>query len=279
MTAILRTLVLIIALTATVTAGAIPRAIDSRIDTLAIANFMADAAQAPDNGRREHIGRLLLDLPYGAGTLEGDDERLRVNLDTLDCTTFVDIVAAADRCVADRRLAWRDFLTMLADMRYRRGQIDGYASRLHYISMWAVDNIARGNITEVTSTLPGATTADKTLDFMTTHRDAYPALADPDTYARMRDLESGYRNHRFSYVPTSRVTPQTLAKLRAGDIVAFTTRTAGLDVAHIGIIANVDGQPHLLHASSRAGRVILEPRPLDTYLRHNRNLTGIRVFR
>jgi len=47
----------------------------------------------------------------------------------------------------------------------------------------------------------------------------------------------------------------------------------------MGIIAIVDGVPHLLHASMKAKKVIIDPRPLSEYLKNNRNLSGIRVIR
>ncbi len=67
--------------------------------------------------------------------------------------------------------------------------------------------------------------------------------------------------------------------LRDGDIIAFTTKTEGLDVSHVGIIIVDKGIVRLLHASSKAGKVTIDPLPLAEYLRKNRNITGGRVIR
>lgn len=68
--------------------------------------------------------------------------------------------------------------------------------------------------------------------------------------------------------------------LRSGDIAFITTSIAGLDAIHAGIIImDSKGVPHLLHASSKAGKVIVDPIPLPTYLSRNKSATGLRVLR
>lgn len=42
--------------------------------------------------------------------------------------------------------------------------------------------------------------------------------------------------------------------IKDGDIIAITTHTPGLDVAHMGIAAYRKGKLHLLHASSAQGK-------------------------
>lgn len=66
--------------------------------------------------------------------------------------------------------------------------------------------------------------------------------------------------------------------LKEGDIVALTTNTPGLDVTHMGIIKMVNGVPHLMHASSKQKKVIIDPLTLADYMRRNRT-QGIRVLR
>lgn len=222
------------------------------------------------------FGRRLIGTPYVANTLEGDEEMLTVNLSGLDCTTFVETVIALAKTVEARRTSWRDFLYNLEQIRYRGGSINGYASRLHYVSDWVVDNTHRGNITEVTDRIYDANYQIKTLDFMTSNRDKYPALSDSATYERMKSTEIGYRSHRYPYIKSANVGK---ANLREGDVVAITTSMQGLDVTHMGIIVMVDGKAHLLHASSKAGKVIIDPLSLFDYLRRNKSATGIRVIR
>lgn len=61
--------------------------------------------------------------------------------------------------------------------------------------------------------------------------------------------------------------------------MAITTDIKNLDVTHIGIVVFRDGKPHLLHASSKAGKVLIDPLPLENYVRRNKHNTGIRVIR
>ena len=97
------------------------------------------------------IARMFLGTPYVASTLEIEPERVTVNTDGMDCTTFVDNVLALARTVMEGRSDWRDFIYNLEWMRYRQGRVNGWPSRLHYISDWIVDNVGRGNIKEITS--------------------------------------------------------------------------------------------------------------------------------
>lgn len=222
------------------------------------------------------IGKRFLGIPYVAGTLEGEPEMLTVNMEEMDCTTFIESVLAMTMTVENRRTSWRDFVYNLEQLRYRGGEMDGYGSRLHYISDWIVDNSHRGILQDVTDRVGKADHQVKTLDYMSRHRDAYPALKDETNYERIKSAEIGYRSHRYPYLKPSNLKN---AALLEGDVVAITTSMPGLDVTHMGIITMVDGTPHLLHASSKAGKVIIDPLPLTDYLRRNRSNTGVRVIR
>ncbi len=251
-------------------------------DTTKIANLLQTAASnesSTPQQRITYIAHALTGTPYESGTLEGLPERLTIDMSQFDCTTFVDIVLAIAKTSCEKRLTWHDVAHNLENMRYRNGRVNGYASRLHYISDWAIDNSQRGNIVEITADLAGASHEIKTLDFMSTHRDKYPALEDQAEFDRLKNNEIGYRSHRYPIVKTSRISKATLAGLREGDMVALTTKLAGLDVSHVGFITIVDGAPHLLHASSSAGQVVIDRRTLTDYLKRAKNVTGIRVFR
>ncbi|MDE5728005.1 MAG: DUF1460 domain-containing protein [Duncaniella sp.] len=256
-------------------------------DTIRINRLLTDAAKMlrdqpqPATGPAvAGIAETFTGTPYKSGTLEGSPEMLTVNLDSLDCTTFVETVVAIVLTAEDNRTAWQDYLFTLEQLRYRQGKIDGYSSRLHYASDWIVDNIHRGNLREITDRLPGAAYQVKTLDYMTAHRDAYPALADSVQYEKVKNFEIGYRSHRYPYIRSSALQGKWgRDNLSTGDIILFTTKTNGLDVSHMGIIIMQKDGPHLLHASSREGRVVLDPRPLSEYMAKNRGLSGARILR
>lgn len=221
-----------------------------------------------------------IDVPYKGGTLEGSPEKLRVNVDSVDCTTFVEMMMALAMTVDQRRQTWRDFAFNLQSLRYRGGEVNGYPSRLHYICDWAIDNIHRGNFTDVTTSFPRYGYIVKTIDFMSANADRYPALSDPEALTGIKNVEIGYRSHRFPYLKaTDTSSKDIMAEFRNGDIVAFTTKVKNLDVTHMGVIVVKDDVPYVLHASSSAGKVVLSDKPLSAFLKRNPGMTGVRVFR
>lgn len=256
---------------------------DESSDTARIDRMLIDAEAANLSGaaaRVEWIGRRLLDTPYVGHTLEEQPEMVTVNLDELDCTTYVETVLAMAMTLGERRSSWRDFVYNLQRVRYRGGIADGYPSRLHYICDWIVDNMHRGNFDDVTNRMPKYNYVVKTIDYMSANADKYPALADSANLARVKDTEVGYRNHRFPYVKSVDASDKaTKAALHTGDVVAFTSTLKNLDVTHLGIIVKKDGEPYVMHASSSVGRVVVSDLPLDRFLRRNRQFTGFRVVR
>jgi len=280
----LRILIIFLALVATKGATAVGldrvRFHNEAVDTTAITALLIKAEPIKDPGQRvAMLAREFLGRPYVAHTLEGEPEMLTVNLDEVDCTTFVETVMALAFTAGEGRTSWRDFVYNLEKLRYRGGEMNGYPSRLHYISDWIVNNNHRGNFREVTDRLPSVSYAIKTLDFMSRHRDAYPALADDANYEGIKNVELGYRSHRFPYIKWEKTdSRQVIDALGEGDILAFTCAAKDLDVSHLGILTMVDGKPHVLHASSSAGKVVVSQHDLREFLRRNR-LTGIRVIR
>lgn len=252
-----------------------PSSDSTRITDILVAEINSYPDAAPQQ-RLLRLARLFDGVKYQAGTLEHVPEMLSVNLDAFDCTTLVETAAALALTASEKRASWRDFVYNLERIRYRGGRMTDYPSRLHYISEWSIDLRNRGIMREVTEDIAQAATDIKTLDYITSHRDQYPALADDETFARMKEAEIGYRSHRIPYIKAAHMRN---AALREGDIIAFTTRTKGLDVSHVGIITFVGGKPFLYHASSRAGKVTTEPVSLADYLRKNRQISGFKIYR
>ncbi|MCC8114072.1 MAG: DUF1460 domain-containing protein [Bacteroidales bacterium] len=226
------------------------------------------------------VAEEFMDKPYVAKTLEGEPEMLTVNLDELDCTTFVEMVIAMTLTLDERRNSWRDYVYNLERVRYRNGTLNGYPSRLHYNSDWAADNIHRGNFTDATPTFPKYTYMTRTLDFMSENADKYTALADSANLAGIKNVERGYRSHRFPYIKTVDVANKDVrSEFRNGDIVGFVSNIKNLDVSHLGIIKMVNGEPYVIHASSSAGKVVITDKPLVEFLKKNRQFLGVRVYR
>lgn len=254
-------------------------------DTLRLTKMLDEATAMKFSNPEERVaffGKQFIGTPYGAHTLEGPVEILTVNLDSLDCTTFVETAMALSSTIGEHRSSWRDFIYNLRRLRYRNGEVDGYPSRLHYIADWVVDNQHRGNFRDATREFPRYNETTRTIDFMSTNRDKYPALADDENYRRIRRIEEGYRQHRFPYIKTIDLHSKAIkGAFHNGDVVALVSNLKNLDVTHMGIIVkeSPDAEPYLLHASSSDGKVEITQRPLDDFLKKNRQWLGVRVFR
>lgn len=225
----------------------------------------------------------LLGTPYVAHTLEGDEELLTINIDELDCTTFVETLYALARTTMNGRYSWLDYAANLENMRYRNGEMGDYSSRLHYISEWILNNASRGNLKEVTPDLPHANYLIKTIDFMTNHKDSYRSLKDDSAMVeKIKGYEMALRNHRMPYLKKSWLGDKAVkAALRDGDFVGLVTKIEGLDISHLGIIHKDDkGEIYLLDASMSGGKVMLESKNLRDHLSGSKSTClGIRVFR
>ena len=232
------------------------------------------------------IGERFVDTDYEPGTLElPGPERLVINLETLDCVTFVETVLALSRLVraappevlndAERfRAAYRRELTRI---RYRGGSLDGYASRLHYFSEWIADAEAKGVATAVSQAL-GATADDSPIDFMSSHPDAYRQLADPTALARIAAVEARLSKVPRFYIPADQIEAKA-SLIRTGDVIAATSTVPGLDVAHTGIAVWRDGTLRLLHAPLVGSHVQLSQETIAERIRRIGGQDGIMVAR
>ncbi len=226
----------------------------------------------------------LLGRPYEHHTLEGNAvEKLVVNLHSFDCTTFIESTLAL--ALAEQELPARyntdqlntAFRKQLTRIRYRNGLIDGYTSRLHYLSDWLRDNERKGILVDITREI-GGIQVQKTLNYMTAARYRYPALADPLVLKQLTQVQTDISQQPFYFIPKKQF--KTLEnKLREGDIVMLTAARPGLDMRHVGYATWRGGVLYLLHASSDHHRVMLTPQPLATYLMANKRLSGVRVAR
>ena len=219
--------------------------------------------------------------PYVAHTLEGETEKLTINIDELDCTTFVETLYALVKTTINGRYSWRDYAHHLEDLRYRHGDMGDYSTRLHYMSDWIIDNSSRGNIEDVTGEISCVRYKVKTIDYMSTHRDSYPSLKDDAIFEKVKNVEVGYRNHRFPYIKKENLNSDAVKKVvKRGDFVGLVTRMEGLDLSHLGIVEKDErGNLVLLDASSIGKKVMLEPVDMKTMLMKRKSNEGVRFFR
>lgn len=225
-------------------------------------------------------GISFLNVPYVAHTLEENEtEQLVVNLDKFDCATFVEsVLAMAIVSVRDKQ-QYDHFAEMLQKLRYRNGQIDGYASRIHYFSDWMYENTQNGILQNVTEELNGVPYL-KTVNFMSENPSLYKQLAkSPETVEKTRLVEKEMNKRPpMKYVPKAEI--KTIeANIQEGDIIGITTSVKGLDIAHEGFAIKRKGRIHLLHASSDEKKVVVSSQPLSDYLMSHKSQTGIIVCR
>ena len=64
-----------------------------------------------------------------------------------------------------------------------------------------------------------------------------------------------------------------------GDILALVTTIEGLDVTHLGFAVWRGNTLHLMHASTKLGRVVIDEQSLFDYLKNRKSCPGIRVVR
>jgi hypothetical protein len=222
-----------------------------------------------------------LDVPYVAGVLDQNDtEELVLNTDELDCTTFVEYsIALALAPMKENNYKDEEvFADYVQKLRYRDGKIDGYTSRLHYMTEWAQNAIKEGILEDVAAVKSKHTMQVRT-GYMTSHPNLYPQLANAQNMEKMRAIEQSINGTTVHYVPASDLPNDGLKWILDGDIIMFTTNEPGLDIAHMGLAFNISGKLTLMHASSIEKKVVVSKVTIKKMLEDNPNWTGIRVLR
>ena len=263
-------------------------------DSILVERCIADAAQyaasiaSKDTQKCHemlilHIARRFLDIPYVAKTLENDDvERLVVNLRQLDCTTYVENVLAIYLCTKNGKTQYTDYLENLRKIRYADGNV-AYSNRNHYFTEWIEQNTKNGFAEErQTPNPPFSAEQHLSINFMSTHSDAYPMLkSNPQLIKPIADMEKHLSGRLYRYIPKAEITNNATLRsaIHDGDIIAITTKKSGLDTSHIGIaVWHKDGL-HLLNASQIHKKVVEEPMTLRQYMQKHPSQTGIRIVK
>ena len=232
------------------------------------------------------VGELALGAPYAAATLEQylldggspEAEPLTLHLMKFDCVSLVEAALAVARTAASPGAGWDRFAAEIERMRYRGGVRRGYDSRLHYFSEWIRDGEHRGLLRDLGPEL-GAVPDARPLRFMSEHRASYPALADDATFAAIQRMERALDCCPRNLIEKDRI-PEITERLETGDVLAFATSIAGLDVTHTGFAyRGPDGVMRVLHAPLSGGVVQVSPGTVADYVNGLRSATGILAAR
>lgn len=220
-----------------------------------------------------------LNSPYVESTLECiDNEQLVVNLRQFDCTTFVENCIALAKTVKSESPTFQMFCDNLIKMRYRNGQINGYTSRIHYMTEWIYENQKNGNLQNITLDLGGNSYA-KVINFMSAHPDSYINLKDnPENLKKIKEIEEEISQlNTYSYLAKKMILLRE-RRINNGNIILFSTNIQGLDYTHMGIAFREKSEMHFIHASSRNRKVVIESKTLQNYCLTSTSCNGISVL-
>lgn len=235
----------------------------------------------------EQTALFFLGTPYVASTLDkNDEEQLVVNLQELDCVTFVENVMALSLVASHNNLSRETFTDSLTDsfieklteIRYRNSQLTDYASRIHYTSDWMHENERKGLLRNISKDL-SEVKETKQINFMSTHQSAYKQLANDDAMlAKIADRED-IMNSRggFYYLPKVQIATQA-KDIPHMALIGFVTTIDGLDTTHVGLAyRQKDGELGFIHASSQLKKVVIDSKTLSDYCLSQKSCKGIIV--
>jgi len=224
------------------------------------------------------VGSFFQETPYVAHTLETGEEQLVINLREMDCTTFAENCLAIARTIKSEKQTFQQFTSELQFIRYRDGTIDGYPSRLHYFCDWIYNNVQKNLVGDMSEEI-AQTPFPKQINFMSTHPDSYRQLKES---APLVDLiaaqEKEISARKMFFIPETKIA-EVESKLMDGDIVGITTGIEGIAIQHVVILIRQEGRIHLLHASSKAEKVVVSDLTLEEYLLNNKSASGIMLAR
>jgi hypothetical protein len=222
--------------------------------------LMREAGSIDDPGDRiEFLSRRFLGMLYQESTLIGDQKReevLVINLEAVDCFTFIDYVEAM-------RLSssFSEFRASMKKIRYRGGVVS-FENRNHFFTDWVSFN--RDHIEDITDAigLRNTRTVPKILN-----------LKEEGT-CFLAGIEPVHRE--IKYIPSSSLDSQVVGGLKTGDYIGIYSEFDGLDVSHVGIFIRVGRSPFLRHASSKKGiRQVVD----EAFMEYVTNKPGVIILR
>lgn len=247
-----------------------------------IANGILEQLKKLENANTAELvvaaGNLLLETPYVAHTLEYSPEKLRINLRELDCTTYAENCLALALTAQSEKSNFKAFCKHLQYIRYRNGMLETYPSRLHYFSDWIYNNAEKDLIRDVSESL-AQIPYPNAVNFMSSHPDSYKQLKENAVFvSALRKQEQVISSRKYFYIPKDKLS-KFENQYQEGDIIGITTGIDGLDITHVGILVKKNHRIHLMHASSKAEKVVVSENTLEDYLLNRKSATGIMIAR
>lgn len=234
-------------------------------DSLKVMELLKEAQAGKTYGDRVvAAARALIDTPLGAASDNDVQGTIVIRLDTLNQKEFLNMALAAAKASYAVASSTHDFEKALEDISRRKGIDEGFASQFLYGSDWIVDNVYRGNVKEMTDYVEGGNFRTKTLDYVSRHKDQFPALADPTVLDKVKIVEMGYRGHRIPHQKKHFVNNKNIKELfQDGDIIMMLCNDSDFDVYDLGVVSLKNGQPYMIHVSKDSGKVVEDDFPLQ----------------
>ena len=226
-----------------------------------------------------NVASELLGKSYKGGTLDiYSKEKCIINLDELDCVTFFENSLALARLIKQEKYSYNALIEQITLLRYRKGIINDYTSRLHYTADWIYDNVRKGTIADISKQI-GGKTIKFNVSFMSKHPQYYKQLKNNPAFVKsIKSFETAINKRIYYYIPKLQVS-KIESKLQTGDIIAIVNTNKGLDYSHTGLIYRKAGKAHFMHASSIKKKVIID-KTISQYLAHSKKSNkGISVLR
>ena len=223
-------------------------------------DLLREASSINGPGKRiDFLSGQFLDTKYQESTLIGNadtEEVFVINLEGLDCFTFLDYIEAMRKSVS-----FSEFRVNLTKVRYRSGEIT-FESRNHFFTDWKA--FGSGLIVDVTKQITSSKSRDiiKRLNEKSDKTFFIPGIT--------------CSSREVTYIRSIDVDDSILENLKTGDYIGIYSELDGLDVSHVGIFIRGREKVSLRHASSAEKYKKVIDEDFKSYLQ---NKPGIIVFR
>lgn len=221
-------------------------------------------------------------VPYGAGMVPAGPGVTLVNVEQMDCVTFIEhfvglaLTRREMRFYPERYNTNEDifnlFVKKLNLVRYYGGVNCTWDDRINYFTD-GLNHLKSYKLVKNVAEINGEP-FNKKINYMSLNKNKFAGI---ENWEKVRKKEAEMTRARPHYYPLETI-DRYRAVAKTGDIVALATSVEGLDVSHCGFIEAEDGEVFLTHASSVKKFLVVKQNLCD-YLEKRTTITGIFVFR
>lgn len=234
-------------------------------DSAAVIDLLSKiSADSPVGERVSQAAAALTGIPAAESADNDSIGTIVIRLDSLSRRELINVSLAAAIAASKSNPGIKDFEKELENISRKKGKDEGFASQFFYGSDWVVDNKYRGNIDEMTEYVENGNYKTKTLDFISRHKDQFPAMKNPEIADKVKVAEMGFRSHRVPHLKKQSVNNKTIkGMLKDGDIIIMLPPDYDFDIYDLGIISIRDGEPYMTHISKETGKIAQDSFPLS----------------